>query len=83
MNAPWPSVETEACDLGGCSAPWAAEVPRRNGPRSLRLCEEHHDRWVTAERALYAEIEEVAGRDPAPSLAPLFALARALDGRTR
>ena len=75
-----PSSEGESCDLGDCSEPWAAEVDRQNGPRKLRLCEAHHDRWTTAERELYAEIESVAGRDHAPSLAPLFGLARAFAG---
>lgn len=74
-----PSTETEACDLGGCREPWAAEVERRNGPRRLRLCEVHHDAWTHGERELYAEIEEVAGR--APAMSSLFGLARTIDGR--
>jgi hypothetical protein len=79
-----PSVETEACDLGGCCEPWAWETDRRNGPRKLRLCEEHADRWLKSERDLNAELEEVAGRRPKPlPLSDLFGLVRALDGRTR
>lgn len=73
-----PSTENEACDIGGCSEPWADEVDRSNGPRRLRLCERHHDEWTRAARELEAEREEVAGR-----AAGLFGLARALDGRTR
>lgn len=76
-----PSVETESCDLGDCHEPWAAEVEVPHGPRSLRLCEEHADRWLRAERELDAELEEMRGR--VGSLAPLFGLARALDGRAR
>lgn len=79
-----PSAEEHACDLGGCTAPWAGEVDRRNGPRRLRLCEPHYDRWVTAERELYAELEQMSGRlDEALAISPLFGLVRALDGRTR
>ncbi len=74
-----PSCEEEACDLGDCSEPWAWETDRRNGPRSLRLCEVHADRWLKGERDLYAEIESVAGR--AVPMSDLFRLARCLDGR--
>jgi hypothetical protein len=59
-----PSIDTEQCDIGGCEEPWAGEVPRRNGPRFLRLCEDHFDRWSRGEAALYAELEERAGRVP-------------------
>lgn len=81
-----PSVETEACDLGSCREPWAIEVDRDNGPRSLRLCEEHGSRWLQAEAELAAELEEVAGREHegenlASKMAPLFGLVRALDTR--
>ncbi len=78
-----PSVDTEECDMGDCHEPWAWEADRRNGPRMLRLCEDHATRWLEGERVLAAEREEVAGRDTGlrMSMAPLFALARALDGR--
>lgn len=75
-DAPWPSTETEECDLGDCHEPWALEVERRNGPRQLRLCEEHATRWLQAERELEAEIEEMRRRGETQH-APLFGLARA------
>lgn len=79
-----PSVETEACDLGGCSEPWAWETERRNGPRKLRLCEAHATRWLQGERMLKAEIEAVAGTvDPPMPWSDLSRLARMLDGRTK
>ncbi len=78
-DEPWPSTETEECDL--CPEPWAAEVARRCGPRSLRLCEGCHDRWTAAERAHEAELEEMRGRGQA-SFAPLFGLVRLVDGRS-
>ena len=59
-----PSCEEHACDIGGCCEPWAWETERRNGPRKLRLCEGHADRWLKGEREFYAELEEVAGRTP-------------------
>ncbi len=61
-----PSTETECCDLGDCYEPWAWETGRRNGPRKLRLCEAHADRWLKAERELLAEFESVR-RVPKPS----------------
>lgn len=76
-----PSCEEHACDLGDCSEPWAMEVECPNGPRQLRLCEEHADRWLRAEQELEAELEEMRGR--VGSIAPLFGLARALDGRAK
>lgn len=37
-----PSVDTEQCDFGQCKEPWAWACPEeKNGPRQLRLCEEH------------------------------------------
>ena len=73
-----PTVEPEACDLGDCKEPWAVEVDRDNGPRSLRLCECHADEWLKAERELLAEREEVSGRVPeAQQWSALFGLARA------
>jgi len=79
-----PSTAQESCDLGDCVEPWADTVDARNGLRPLRLCERHHDEWLKAEAELDAEIEEMAGRHEAPlPLAPLFALARAIDGRRR
>lgn len=76
-----PSAETEACDIGGCCEPWAWEADRRNGPRKLRLCEEHATRWQMAERDYLAEREEMRGRTPrAVEWSALFGLARAMDG---
>lgn len=77
-----PSVEAEACDLGGCAEPWAAEVERQHGPRKLRLCEGHATRWLRAEAELEAELEQMRGRGEA-SFAPLFGLARTSDGRSK
>lgn len=57
-----PSCESETCDLGDCGEPWAEEVEVPNGPRMMRLCEDHATRWLQAERELDAELEEVAGR---------------------
>lgn len=57
------SVEVEQCDLAGCTAPWAWEAERRNGPRKLRLCEEHSTKWLNAERALDEEIVAVAAKN--------------------
>jgi hypothetical protein len=48
-----PSVESECCDVGGCREPWAAEVNEQNGPRKLRLCEEHHDARRTSAAPFY------------------------------
>ena len=72
-----PSVESEQCDH--CGEPWAWEADRDHGPRRLRLCESHADAWLRGER----ELEEMRGRASLASLASLFGLARALDGRTR
>lgn len=75
-----PSTESEACDIGGCHEPWAAEVDAANGSRKLRLCCECHDRWTTSERKLEAEREEMRGRELAPEeTRPLFGLASALE----
>jgi hypothetical protein len=74
-----PSVE-ESCDIGGCREPWAWEVDRAHGPRKLRLCEGHADRWLRAERDLAAEREELAGR--VLEFSALFGLANAMDART-
>ncbi len=70
-----PSCEEHACDLGGCCEPWAWETTRRNGPRKLRLCEAHADRWLKGERELYAELESVAGRIPPRKARPGTAVA--------
>lgn len=79
-----PSVEQESCDLGGCSAPWAWETDRRNGPRKLRLCERHADEWLKGERDLAAEREELRGRHGySLCYAALFGLASIMDERTR
>lgn len=72
-----PGVESGQCDC--CSEPWAWEAERRYGPRLLRLCEDHADRWLRGERDLFAEIETVAGR--ALPMSSFFGLASALDGR--
>lgn len=81
-----PSCESECCDVGGCASPWAwSPEGVTNGPRSLRLCEEHSDEWLRSERDLLAEREEMAGREgvllrPRPlSYAPLFGLVRDLE----
>lgn len=76
-----PSTDSERCDIGGCAESWAWEAERRNGPRKLRLCEGHADRWLRGERQLAAEREEMAGRvlEPESGYAALFGLARALD----
>lgn len=78
-----PSVTEESCDIGGCREPWAWEVDRAHGPRNLRLCEGHADRWLRAERELAAEREELAGRVLEPvQYSALFGLANAMDART-
>lgn len=83
-----PSCEEHACDLGGCEEPWCWETTRRNGPRKLRLCEEHATRWLKGEAALYAELEERAGRIPPRSARPgtaraLSDVGRGMDKRRR
>lgn len=79
-----PSCEEHACDLGGCHEPWAWESDRRNGPRKLRLCEGHADKWLQGERDFHAELESMAGRAERPvPWSDLSRLARMLDGRTR
>jgi hypothetical protein len=87
MNNPYedmPSCEEHACDLPGCSEPWAWEPDgQTNGPRRLRLCEAHADEWLKAERAHNAEREEVAGREMVLRMSDLFSLARASDGRVK
>lgn len=76
-----PSCAEESCDIGGCSEPWAWETDRKNGPRQLRLCEAHADRWLTGERAFYAELEERAGRIPPRKARPGTAVALSSVGR--
>jgi hypothetical protein len=80
-----PSTESERCDC--CSEPWAWEAEESYGPRQLRLCEAHADEWLTSERELAAEREEVAGREvyirESYANADLFGLARTfIDGRS-
>lgn len=50
-----PSVESAKCDIGGCDAEWAWEADKVHGPRKLRLCEEHADRWLRGAAELEAE----------------------------
>jgi hypothetical protein len=45
-----PSVDTETCDLPRCREPWAIETRADNGPRMLRICEQHAARWLEAEQ---------------------------------
>lgn len=58
-----PSVESEACDVGTCFAPWAwSPDGEQNGPRELRLCERHASEWLRGSLVLDARVRAVVDR---------------------
>lgn len=81
------SVETEQCDIGGCTEPFAWEPECMHGPRRLRLCEAHSTRWLNACRDLDAELRAIAAAPKTPEskldLAAISAKLERLGARLR